>query len=182
LATKYRVAIVIVHHQRKLDAEDWVDTLSGTLGLAGAADGLIGLFRVRGELQAELKITGRDLEDQALGLRFDPDQCAWELLGLASDTVELSQEAQEIVAVLSHLSHPVNAKALAEQMGKPYHTIRKRLQRMAADGLVTSTSAGFGLALQVVSQLSHRTATGATDGTRKTSETDGTSIYKEGED
>ena len=49
LATQYRVAIVIVHHQRKLEAEGWVDTLSETLGLAGAADGFLGLFRVHGE-------------------------------------------------------------------------------------------------------------------------------------
>ena len=38
LATTYRVAIVVVHHVRKADAEDVLDTVSGTTGIAGAAD------------------------------------------------------------------------------------------------------------------------------------------------
>jgi hypothetical protein len=154
LAIKYQVAVVVVHHQRKLPADDWLDTLSGTLGLVGAADGLLGLIRVRGESQAVLKVTGRDLDEHELGLRFDPDSCSWTVLGPADVTVGLSQEAQDVVAVLSHLSHPAKARAIANELGKPYNTIRKRLQRMVAEGLVTSSGMGFSLPVHVVSQVS----------------------------
>ena len=41
LATRYRVAIVVVHHVRKSDAEDVLDTVSGTTGIAGAADSVM---------------------------------------------------------------------------------------------------------------------------------------------
>jgi hypothetical protein len=45
-----------------------------------------------------LKVTGRDLDEHELGLRFDPVSCTWSLLGPADATVGLSQEAQAAVA------------------------------------------------------------------------------------
>ena len=38
LANETRVAIIVVHHLRKLEAGDPFDTISGTYGLTGAAD------------------------------------------------------------------------------------------------------------------------------------------------
>lgn len=39
------VAIVLVHHVRKMDADDPLDTVSGTTGLTGAADTVLVLNR-----------------------------------------------------------------------------------------------------------------------------------------
>jgi hypothetical protein len=36
LATEAMISILVLHHQRKLGADDLIDTLSGTLGLGGA--------------------------------------------------------------------------------------------------------------------------------------------------
>jgi hypothetical protein len=38
LAEQYRIAIVVVHHVRKADADDVLDTISGTTGIAGACE------------------------------------------------------------------------------------------------------------------------------------------------
>ena len=38
LADRFGVAFVVVHHSRKAKADDFVEGLSGTNGLAGAAD------------------------------------------------------------------------------------------------------------------------------------------------
>jgi RecA-family ATPase len=175
LAIRKQVAIVVIHHTRKLDATDWIDQISGTLGLAGAADCLLGVFGKRGELQAELKTTGRDIEERELGLRFDPETCNWCLLGLAATTVGLSQERSQVLDLLSHLSKPAKAKDMAERLGKPYHTIRKLLQRMAADGLVISTGLGYAPHAACLSHQSHlsdgTTATHATYGTHETQKT-----------
>jgi RecA-family ATPase len=38
LASKYNITIIVVHHDRKTGADDVFDTVSGTLGLTGAAD------------------------------------------------------------------------------------------------------------------------------------------------
>ena len=48
IASKHRVAIVINHHVRKMEADDPFDTVSGTLGLTGAADTIIVLKRRAG--------------------------------------------------------------------------------------------------------------------------------------
>jgi RecA-family ATPase len=41
LASKYNVGIIVVHHDRKSEADDVFDTVSGTLGLTGAADTIL---------------------------------------------------------------------------------------------------------------------------------------------
>ena len=49
-----------MHHTRKASSEDFVDDLSGTLGLAGSADYLLVLRRKRQSNEATFQITGRD--------------------------------------------------------------------------------------------------------------------------
>ncbi len=41
LATETMISILVLHHQRKLGADDLIDTLSGTLGLGGAVDSVL---------------------------------------------------------------------------------------------------------------------------------------------
>jgi hypothetical protein len=50
-----------LHHDRKAAAEDFVETVSGTNGLAGAADTIIVIARPRTESHGLLKVTGRDV-------------------------------------------------------------------------------------------------------------------------
>ena len=50
-----------LHHDRKAAAEDFVESVSGTNGLAGAADTIIVISRPRTESQGLLKVTGRDV-------------------------------------------------------------------------------------------------------------------------
>src|SRR4051794_37605777 len=45
LADEKGIAIVLVHHQRKMTAEDPLDTVSGTTGLTGAVDSVLVLVR-----------------------------------------------------------------------------------------------------------------------------------------
>jgi hypothetical protein len=156
LAIMFGIAIVVVHHVRKLPADDWIDTLSGTLGLAGAADGLLGLFRVRGESQAVLKTTGRDVEEQELGVRFNPETCSWALLGSAETTVMLTAERQAVLTGMSCLvsgkSGLVSARHLAVHLKKSIPATVKLLQRLQGEGLVVSSrgkEAGWRLAHEV---------------------------------
>ena len=64
VAHRTNCAIVITHHNRKAEAEDFTAQVSGTAGLTGAADGIITLSRKRGEADAVMKVTGRDIEEQ----------------------------------------------------------------------------------------------------------------------
>jgi RecA-family ATPase len=55
------MTLLVNHHDRKANAEDFVDAVSGTHGLAGAADTIIVLTRDRQETLGKLKVTGRDV-------------------------------------------------------------------------------------------------------------------------
>ncbi|UVJ40249.1 helicase RepA family protein [Arthrobacter sp. CJ23] len=53
-------SVIIVHHTRKMDGADFLDAVSGTQGIAGAADTIMLLKRSRHESQASLQVTSRD--------------------------------------------------------------------------------------------------------------------------
>ena len=77
LAAERNVAIVVVHHTRKLAAADPLDEISGSTGLSGGVDGALILRRDRGRADAYLHVTGRDIEEeQELVLRWDANTAA----------------------------------------------------------------------------------------------------------
>ena len=74
VADSYKVTMVIVHHTRKLEADDKFDMIAGTNGLLGAADGGFVLSKEkRTSNAAVLDVTGRDQEDQRLHLNKNPE-------------------------------------------------------------------------------------------------------------
>ena len=93
VAGKHRIAIVINHHVRKMEAEDPFDTVSGTLGLTGAADTIIVLKRHAGAVT--LHARGRDIEEVETALQFERATCRWTILGAASE-VYLSRRWQAL--------------------------------------------------------------------------------------
>lgn len=69
LAHERDIAIMLLHHTRKLEAADPLATVSGSYGLTGAANTVWVLRRERGEHDAALFVTGHDVEEQELALR-----------------------------------------------------------------------------------------------------------------
>ena len=61
-------ALVLNHHDRKAATDDFVQSVSGTNGLAGAADTIIVLSRRRHEAEAVVNVTGRDVVEGEYGL------------------------------------------------------------------------------------------------------------------
>lgn len=79
-ADQHNICILLVHHTRKQGADDCFDTISGTNGLLGAADGAFILQKEkRTDNKAMLDIVGRDQQDQRLHLLFDREHCTWQL-------------------------------------------------------------------------------------------------------
>jgi hypothetical protein len=97
LAHKYSIAILLIHHLRKMDADDPFDTISGTLGLTGAADSILVLRKQHGSVT--LHAHGRDIEESETALQFDKATCKWTILGAAED-IHRSDERARIVAAL----------------------------------------------------------------------------------
>jgi hypothetical protein len=99
LADTYGVAILLVHHVRKAGSDDFLATVSGTNGIAGAADAVLVLERGRNNADGVLHITGRDVEETDYALSFDPADGAWNLLdGPATDHITDCSPADNQVA------------------------------------------------------------------------------------
>ena len=108
-----------------------MDTISGTLGLSGAADGMMVLARERGQADAVLHITGRDIEDAEHALQWDGPSCQWSLLGDAAQ-YRMSQERRDILDVLA--DGPKFPKAIADALNKKSGAVRYLLHQMVRAG------------------------------------------------
>ena len=76
LADRNGICLLVIHHLRKMADDDPFNRLSGTNGLAGAADGTLILMRnKRQDGTATLYATGRDIEDVEEELEFT--DCRW---------------------------------------------------------------------------------------------------------
>ena len=75
------ICLLLVHHTRKKEDEsDAFNTVSGTNGLTGAADGsFIFTKKRRSDSDAVLQFTGRDLQDQIFYLSKNRETLTWEL-------------------------------------------------------------------------------------------------------
>lgn len=141
VADRFGVAFLVVHHTRKAAADDFLDVISGTQGLAGAADAILLLRRARGSADATLHLTGRDVEEAEHALRFDAETGSWNILeGPASDYTVSDSRA----AVLRHLraEGPTGPKEIALALGLSRDNVRQLLHRMITDGQLVTDSAG----------------------------------------
>lgn len=133
LGDRHGVSVLILHHCKKAAQEDVVDEISGTLGLAGAADGITILTRARNDNEATLFVTGRDVQDQELALVFDPKHCTWTSTGSAEDRTR-SKTRQRVVEALRASGSGMFASELAELLELNKESVRKECWRMHQEG------------------------------------------------
>lgn len=136
LAAEFGVSILVLHHTRKMDADDPVETLSGSFGLSGGADGIIVLKRDRGAHDAALHVTGRDIENDAeLALKWDHSLTRWVLMGEAEEH-RRSESRKAILSELANADEPMSRTDLAIAVGAKDDAVRKLLWKMGNDGEV----------------------------------------------
>lgn len=136
LADHASAAMVIVTHTRKMGAEDPLDSVSGTAGQTGAADSTMVLRRDRNHRDSTLFLTGRDIEEREIPLRFDSATASWTIPGSS-----LSQERQELLDLLKVIG-PSTPKVTADRAGKPYEAVKQLMWRMVNDGSLRKDSSG----------------------------------------
>jgi hypothetical protein len=97
LAHARGIAIVVIHHVRKMEADDPFDMVSGTNGLTGAADTTL-IIKRKGE-NVTLYARGRDIEEKETACLFNKSSCRWTLLGEAAE-VQGSGQRSAVLEVL----------------------------------------------------------------------------------
>ena len=101
IADAHGIAILLVHHLRKMNDDDPMNMISGTTGLSGATDSNFVLRKSqRRENTATLYCTGRDIEYRELTLERNAEN-VWELVSDSRTQPELL--GGRIVILLSEL-------------------------------------------------------------------------------
>ena len=103
IADEFNITILLVHHTRKEESSDAFNMISGTTGLLGCADGALVLQKPsRLSSEATLDVTGREMADIQLKLRFNDQTRHWDFIEYGRD--EPSQRDKVLEAVRMFIS------------------------------------------------------------------------------
>ena len=139
------VALVIVHHARKDASDDFLASVSGTYGLTGSADTIIVLRRKRLEAFGTVLVTGRDIADAEVSVRFDG--LAWQAAPGALP--QASFERTEVYAVIEDHG-PIFPQAIANLIGKTRQNVQNMVDGLVQSGAVARTKGGYVVAGDVL--------------------------------
>ena len=149
LADRHRIAVLLVHHLRKMNDDDPMNMISGTTGLSGATDSNFVLRKSkRRENTATLYCTGRDIAYRELSLEFSSETHIWNLL--SGDCDQVGRAGGRILLLLSALLRQqpeicAPAKGLLEKIDPAgiegfspnsfSHQIRKNVDALRRSGI-----------------------------------------------
>jgi len=144
LAMRRGITVLVVHHMRKnvKDADDVFDGVLGSTGLTGTADATVLVQRGRQSKEIVMHITGRDVEEQQLSVKFDlSDRVPFNLMG-TTEEVHMSDTRKEILEYLEEngLTGP---KELSKALGKNYSTTKNMLWTMLKEGLISNENGKY---------------------------------------
>ncbi len=111
------------------------------------ADTIIVVKRSRGQADATLHVTGRDVEERELALRFAPEAGTWALLGNAAEYAMGETRREILEAVRAHGA--LTPKQAAEVSGVSHEAARQTMRRMAQDGQLAGRNGRYSLGTAV---------------------------------
>lgn len=136
-AGEHGLAVIVVHHVRKAEAEDPLEAVSGTNGLTGAADTIMVLNRSTDG--PKLYGRGRDIEEIEKALRFDKG--TWTVLGDVED-VKRSEQRKKIMEVLTDATWALSPTDIAKEAGMKEQNVKYLLRVMVKAGEVEKVGYG----------------------------------------
>jgi hypothetical protein len=162
-------SIVVNHHDRKASADDFVDFVSGTNGLAGGADTILVLSRDRGEHAGLLRVTGRDVPEGAYALTLVPGAW-WRLDGAnleeasrAASSVRaaagLGDKSAAIIAYIGQHPSGVRADDVAAEFAMQANVARAYLARLQESGRIERQHRGLYTPVANVASVASEQAT-----------------------
>jgi RecA-family ATPase len=142
LADRHHVALMLIHHLRKETGVDPLEQISGSTGLTGAADTILIMTRTRGnQSEAQLLVTGRDVEETKLTLQSDAQSMQWKSV-LPAQGQNVSKERSAILDALRLAGMPLGPTAVAQMVNKPTNDVKQLLHKMLKDGQIEQPTPG----------------------------------------
>ena len=146
-------SLIVVHHTNKAAHGDFVDKVSGTNGIAGAADSILVLARDRDETTATLSVTSRDAAEGIY--RVDqPEVGRWVLAGGSLDqardayqqaktTEGVGDSMAEVIQVVMDNPEGVKIGQISEQLGIDPKKVSAYLSRAFEAGRINRPKRGL---------------------------------------
>lgn len=145
-------SLILVHHTRKAEGVDFIDAVSGTQGIAGAADTIAVLRRDRGEQGAILNVTSRDAKEGEYALILD-DSGNWEINGTTleeaaaaahteNQTAGLGDRMAELIAIVNRHPEGIGARDVGTLLHMDDNQARMYLKRAFDSGRITRPKRG----------------------------------------
>lgn len=145
-------SLVVVHHSSKAEKADFLDSVSGTQGLAGAADSVLVIERSRNTGEATLHVTSRDaaegeyavsMTDGIWQLDGDGLRDAAERVTQRRQTAGLGDEMTTLIEAVSRHPEGITPKELAEQTDMDPSKVRLYLRRAVDAGRIENPHRGL---------------------------------------
>ncbi|MDF1735108.1 MAG: AAA family ATPase [Minwuia sp.] len=137
MAGELEIAILVIHHLRKMQGDEPFDMISGTTGLTGAVDAAFVLQR--GKQGVTLYGRGREIEEMEQAVEFVAGR--WKVLGNAAD-VRRSEERRAILSIMESADEPLGPKKIADTLGKPQNNVKQLLLKMQRAGEINKQARG----------------------------------------
>jgi hypothetical protein len=163
-------SLLMNHHDRKALSADFVESVSGTNGVAGGADTVLVLTRDRNQADGLLQVTGRDVSEGAYALTFDAG--IWTLDGGSLDAAAkaavtrraesgLGDRSRDIIEAVARHGDPVAPADIAAELDIGNDTAGQYLRRLARSGRLQKDGRGL---YSPVSEVSERPKADRTPG------------------
>lgn len=136
-ATSEGVSIIVIDHHRKRGLltgnDDPISDIIGSTSKGAVADTILGLYKEPGKTGAKLAISGRDIEEQMLDLRFDLTTTSWQI---AKPEEVLSDGQRELINIIRSYEGGATLLELSEVTGRNKGTIMRSLEVLAEKNIV----------------------------------------------
>jgi AAA domain len=139
LAGEAQLSIMTLHHQRKMGADDLIDTMSGTLGLTGGLDHLLVLGKEQ-DGSRFLWGNGRESEEFKLAVQFD-EHMRLENLGVKIKDASTAERAA-IITVLAKSGSPMSIESITKAVGGKRDNVKQLLSKMCTAGVIERETMG----------------------------------------
>lgn len=138
-----QVSLTIAHHARKESTDDFLTSVSGTYGITGSADTIAVIRRKRLETFGTIVVTGRDVAETTLHVRFD--DTLWSVA--PASLPQTSFERSEVFQTIEHHG-PIFATGIAQMTGLSRQSVQNMLALMLDDGALVRVTKGYQIAPQ----------------------------------
>lgn len=145
-------ALIVVHHTRKAESSDFLDTVSGTQGLAGAADSIIVIRRPRAETTGSLSVTSRDAAEGEYQVTLTDGRWSLDGRDLAAAsaaladtraTANLGERSSDVVEYVNAHPEGVRAADISDGLRIDTDTAKRYLARLAEAGRIARQARGL---------------------------------------